>query len=67
VTDTNGLQSASRPHALSEPEIAETVEEFTTAARLAREPGFDGVEIHGANGYRAKMGFHTSVNSVTPR
>jgi len=51
VTDTNGLQAASRPHALSEPEIAETVEEFATAARLAREAGFDGVEIHGANGY----------------
>ena len=39
------------PHALTVEEIGEVVEQFRHGARLAREAGFDGVEIHGANGY----------------
>jgi 2,4-dienoyl-CoA reductase-like NADH-dependent reductase (Old Yellow Enzyme family) len=40
------------PRAMSEPEIAEALDGFARAARLAIEvAGFDGVEIHGANGY----------------
>ncbi|MGC4081942.1 MAG: alkene reductase [Vicinamibacterales bacterium] len=64
-TDTNGQQAASRPHALSTSEIAETVAEFATAARLAREAGFDGVEIHGANGYLVEQFLNANVNTRT--
>ncbi|MFD9416649.1 alkene reductase [Streptomyces goshikiensis] len=39
------------PKELSEAEIRQTVADFATAARNAIEAGFDGVEIHGANGY----------------
>lgn len=39
------------PQALSVEGIAEVVAQFRRAAALAREAGFDGVEIHGANGY----------------
>ena len=39
------------PHALTIPEIAEVVEEFRRGAQNAQDAGFDGVEIHGANGY----------------
>jgi N-ethylmaleimide reductase len=39
------------PRALEVSEIAEVVREYAYGARLAREAGFDGVEIHGANGY----------------
>jgi 2,4-dienoyl-CoA reductase-like NADH-dependent reductase (Old Yellow Enzyme family) len=39
------------PSAMTEREIAEAVEGFAQAALRAREAGFDGVEIHGANGY----------------
>lgn len=39
------------PHALTVAEIEETVGEYRHAARLARQAGFDAVEIHGANGY----------------
>ncbi|MER8186493.1 alkene reductase [Kitasatospora sp. NPDC094015] len=39
------------PKELTEPEIRRTVADFAAAARNAVEAGFDGVEIHGANGY----------------
>jgi N-ethylmaleimide reductase len=39
------------PQALSEAEIAEVVEQFRRGAANAMRAGFDGVEIHGANGY----------------
>jgi N-ethylmaleimide reductase len=62
-TDTKGSQPATRPHALSEPEIAIVVAEFATAALLAREAGFDGVEIHGANGYLVEQFLNGNVNT----
>ena len=39
------------PRALEDEEIPAIVEGFATAARHAKEAGFDGVEVHGANGY----------------
>ncbi|MGW0764264.1 alkene reductase [Streptomyces sp. NPDC002676] len=39
------------PKELSEAEIRQTIADFADAARNAIEAGFDGVEIHGANGY----------------
>jgi N-ethylmaleimide reductase len=39
------------PRALTVEEIARIVEDFRQAAQNARDAGFDGVEIHGANGY----------------
>ncbi|MGA2912359.1 MAG: alkene reductase [Methanoregula sp.] len=39
------------PRALSSGEIPGIVHQFGQAAKNAREAGFDGVEIHGANGY----------------
>jgi 2,4-dienoyl-CoA reductase-like NADH-dependent reductase (Old Yellow Enzyme family) len=36
---------------LSHKGIAEVIETFVAAARRAREAGFDGVELHGANRY----------------
>lgn len=40
-----------QPQALSPQEIRGVVADFAHAARLAMQAGFDGVEIHGANGY----------------
>ena len=50
-TDTQGLQPHGAPQAMNESELAATIEEFAQAARNAVEAGFDGIELHGANGY----------------
>ncbi|MEW2550236.1 NADPH-dependent 2,4-dienoyl-CoA reductase [Streptomyces zhihengii] len=39
------------PHALTDDEIEETIEDFVRAAVLARSAGYDGVEIMGSEGY----------------
>ncbi|MCG8671231.1 MAG: NADH:flavin oxidoreductase/NADH oxidase family protein [Pseudomonadales bacterium] len=39
------------PRALTEPEILNIIKKFATSARLAKEAGFTGVQIHGAHGY----------------
>jgi N-ethylmaleimide reductase len=39
------------PHALTETEISAIVQAFAQAAKNAVAAGFDGVEVHGANGY----------------
>ncbi|MFJ6934786.1 FAD-dependent oxidoreductase [Streptomyces sp. NPDC101132] len=39
------------PHALTDDEVEETVEDFVRAARLAQLAGYDGVEIMGSEGY----------------
>ncbi len=46
-----GLKPFETPHALTIAEIADIVEDYRRAAHNALEAGFDGVEIHGANGY----------------
>lgn len=55
------------PRALSEAEVAETVEAFGAAARNAKVAGFDGVEIHGANGYLIEQFLHARSNQRTDR
>lgn len=39
------------PRALEDAEITQIVERYATSARLAKEVGFQGVQIHGAHGY----------------
>ena len=39
------------PRALETDEVAQVVDDYRKSAKLAREVGFDGVELHGANGY----------------
>lgn len=53
------------PRALEAAEIPGIVEEFRRGARLALEAGFDGVEVHGANGYLPDQFLNTSSNQRT--
>ena len=50
-TDAKQLQDFPEPKEMTADEIAATKIEYITAARNAIEAGFDGVELHGANGY----------------
>jgi N-ethylmaleimide reductase len=51
VYTVNGRQMLEAPRALTLDEIPDVVEQFRRAASYAKEAGFDGVELHGANGY----------------
>lgn len=55
------------PRALETEEVPEVVEEFREGARRAREAGFDGVEIHGANGYLVDQFLRDGTNRRTDR
>ncbi|WP_278957081.1 alkene reductase [Aquipseudomonas alcaligenes] len=50
------------PRALETEEIAEIVEAYRHGAENAKAAGFDGVEIHGANGYLLDQFLQSSTN-----
>ncbi|MER5769895.1 alkene reductase [Streptomyces sp. NPDC001985] len=60
-----GLKDFEKPHALTAEEIPVVVEEFVQAARNAVAAGFDGVELHGANGYLIQQFFAANSNLRT--
>lgn len=47
----DGFQDCSEPVALTKDGIAETIADFKHAAQCAKLAGFDGIEVHSANGY----------------
>ncbi|MGW4485142.1 NADH:flavin oxidoreductase/NADH oxidase family protein [Amycolatopsis sp. NPDC004368] len=51
-----------RPRALSEVEVVALVERFATAARVAAEAGFAGVQLHAAHGYLLNQFLSPLVN-----
>lgn len=53
------------PRALTIEEIKATIEDYRTAAEHAKQAGFDGVELHGANGYLPEQFLHSSTNHRT--
>ncbi|KAK4479968.1 hypothetical protein RD792_013022 [Penstemon davidsonii] len=64
---TPGLDGVdwSPPRRLSKEEIPSIVNDFRLAARNAIEAGFDGVEIHAANGYLIEQFLKDQVNDRT--
>ncbi|GAB4029702.1 alkene reductase [Spirosoma jeollabukense] len=50
-TDSDGMQANGTPREMTKAEIKATIQEYVQAAKNAIEAGFDGIELHGANGY----------------
>lgn len=64
-TDSLGMQDHTTPEALTTQGVHELVEEFVTAAKNAIEAGFDGIELHSANGYIFEQFLNPNVNTRT--
>jgi len=62
-----GFVQASAPSALSTQEVSRVVNDFVTAAANAMKAGFDGVEVHAANGYLFEQFLNPLVNDRTDR
>lgn len=61
----SGRVPVSEPRALKAGEIPGIVEDYRNAARRAIDAGFDGVEIHGANGYLLDQFLRLASNKRT--
>ncbi|RDJ11338.1 alkene reductase [Rhizobium grahamii] len=59
---SGAFADTSEPRALETSEIPGIVEDYRKAARAAIDAGFDGVEIHGANGYLLDQFLRDGVN-----
>lgn len=62
-----GHVPTSEPRALSTDEVAAIVDDFVAAGRRAMQAGFDGVEIHGANGYLFEQFINGELNTRQDR
>lgn len=62
-----GRKKTVTPRALEIDEIAEIVDDFVQAAKNAIKAGFDGVELHGANGYLINQFLLEGANQRTDR
>jgi N-ethylmaleimide reductase len=62
-----GYMPAETPRALSTEEVSAMVGVFARAAANAREVGFDGVELHAANGYLFDQFMNSVLNTRTDR
>lgn len=67
VFTPNGRQPAPAPRALDTAEVPEHVHSYADAARRAVDAGFDGVELHGANGYLISQFLSSNANLRTDR
>ncbi|GAC1417935.1 MAG: alkene reductase [Burkholderiaceae bacterium] len=64
-TDSQGGQPHTPPREMTDADIAAAIHEFATAARLAIVAGFDGIELHAANGYLLEQFLNANVNHRT--
>lgn len=64
-TDKGGMQVHPTPKEMTLVEINKTINEYVQASKNAIEAGFDGVELHGANGYLIDQFINTASNRRT--
>ena len=60
-----GLADTSMPRALETSEIARVLADYAAAARMAGQAGFDGIELHAANGYLIDQFLKDGTNQRT--
>ncbi len=58
-----GFEPVSAPRAMSFEEVQQAITQFRDAAVRAMDAGFDGVEVHGANGYLVEQFLRDSLNT----
>ncbi|MEI7787575.1 MAG: alkene reductase [Chlorobiaceae bacterium] len=61
-TDAEGMKPYVVPQEMTDGDIKSAIEEFAQAARHAIEAGFDGIELHSANGYLLEQFIRPSSN-----
>lgn len=66
-TDAEGLKSHPVPAEMTQADIEATIAEFAKAAKNAVAAGFDGIELHGANGYLLEQFIRPNSNQRTDR
>jgi N-ethylmaleimide reductase len=64
-TDAEGMKPHPVPQEMIEEDIKSTVTEYAQAARNAVTAGFDGVELHSANGYLPEQFIRPNTNQRT--
>lgn len=64
-TDTKGMVKTNTPEAITTKGIKHTIAEFVQAAKNAISAGFDGVELHSANGYLLEQFLNPNANTRT--
>jgi N-ethylmaleimide reductase len=64
-TDAEGMKPNALPEAMSEFDIEAAISEYARAAQNAVAAGFDGVELHGANGYLLEQFLRPNSNLRT--
>jgi N-ethylmaleimide reductase len=64
-TDAEGLKPNAMPAEMTTADIEATIAEYATAAKNAVAAGFDGVELHGANGYLLEQFIRPNSNQRT--
>jgi N-ethylmaleimide reductase len=62
-----GKQAYETPRALQTEEIPSVVEDYRKAAERAKVAGFDGIEVHGANGYLIDQFLQSKTNHRSDR
>jgi N-ethylmaleimide reductase len=64
-TDAEAMKPNATPKAMTEAELKSTQAEFVQAAKHAVAAGFDGIELHGANGYLLEQFIRPNSNKRT--
>jgi N-ethylmaleimide reductase len=66
-TDSQGMQKFPLAKEMTETEIKAAIGEYAKSAELAIQAGFDGVELHAANGYLIEQFLNPAINKRTDR